>query len=261
MYNTKRFNEILINVTDYDMPEINGIEVTKTMEFNADTLRYAHIFLTGKASNDFKQMVKNKDYIGKDDAQFIDHLLQLIEEKAIVLFSNYSYEVALKLARDPDEKAVVLLDGNFCSVFNSYLNDHNICEFYLFDKQGSYVMLDADSNPSWFFVRNETGMENSIRFAKERHAPQEVLDALESRKLLLSLYDKTDINTQTDINWDDYLLPSKRFESDGAYFESYPDLMRYAPTIYYYAHSNSYGGKGVERSSLLSYRDFLNQID
>ena len=258
IYNKDRFNEILVNVTDYDMPYINGIEVAKTMEFKSDIPRYAHIFLTGKASNDFKEMVKNRDFIGKDDPDFIEHLLTLIDDKAIILFSNYSHEVALKLSRDPEERTVVLFDGNFSEVLNSYLKDNNICEFYLFDKQGSYIMLDANASPSWLFVRNEIGMENSIRLAKKHGAPQNIIDALESRNFLLSLYEDEDVKKLRKINWDDYLLPAQRFESNDKYFDVIGDLKSETQPVYYYAYSKHFPDHGINKVDLLSYNDFLN---
>ena len=75
IYNKDRFKEIYINVTDYDMPHINGIELTKTMEFKSEVPRYSHIFLTGKISEDFKNKINNTDYIAKDDPDFINKLI------------------------------------------------------------------------------------------------------------------------------------------------------------------------------------------
>ena len=68
------------------MPHINGIELTKTMEFKPDIPRYSHIFLTGKISDDFMKKVKDKDYIGKDDPNVINTLLSKIEKEP---FQNF----------------------------------------------------------------------------------------------------------------------------------------------------------------------------
>lgn len=259
IYNKDRFKEILINVTDYDMPHISGIEVTKKMEFKDSMPRYAHIFLTGKVSNDFKKMVKNKDYIGKDDPNFLNHLLQLIEEKTTILLSNYSHEVALILSKEENEKPTVLFDGNFSSLFNQFLDENNICEFYLFDRQGSYLMLDEDANLSWLFIRNEQGMQNSIKLAKEKQAPQSVIDALLSKKYLLSLYENTDIDSCSNINWDDFLIPAESFESNGYYLDFFSHTKQIKNPIYYYAYTKHFPTNSINQEKIMSYYEFLNQ--
>lgn len=259
IYNKDRFKEIFINVTDYDMPHINGIEVTNTMQFKENIPRYAHIFLTGKVSNDFKEMVRNKDYIGKDDPEFITNMLKLIEEKAVILFSNYSHEVALNLSKEQNEKPTVLFDGNFSSIFNHFVVENNICEFYLFDRQGSYMMLDEDANLSWLFVRNDEGLQNSIHFAKEKNAPQSIIDALLSKNFILSLYEKPDIESCSKINWDDFLIPAESFESNGKYLDFFSHTKNKETPVYYYAYTKNFPTNSIKKDNILSYSDFLNQ--
>ncbi len=259
IYNNDRFKEIFINVTDYDMPLINGIEVTKTMEFREDIPRYSHIFLTGKVSNDFKELAKNKDYIGKDDPDFLNNLLNLIQQKLVILLSNYSLEVAITLSKDPNEKTTVLFDGNFAPIFNNYVKENNIVEFYIFDKQGSYIMLDEDANLSWLFVRNEQGMQNSIDFAKQNNAPQSVIEALESKQYILSLYEKNDIDSCDEINWDYFLLPAEKFDSDNKYLHLFSHTKQVKNPVYYYAYTNKFPAGHFTKEKILSYYDFLSE--
>ena len=259
IYNRDRFKEIYINVTDYDMPHINGIELTKTMEFKPDIPRYSHIFLTGKISDDFMKKVKDKDYIGKDDPNVINTLLSKIEKRGLAIFQMYSHEIARILSRNPNEKTAILFDGNFSQVFNKYLNENKICEFYLFDKQGSYILLDDDANISYLFIRNEKGMKNSIELAKEFGAPKEIIESLESKKFLLSLYERKDFESRENIDWEGHLLPANEFISNDEYLRFFSDLKPKEEPKYYYAFTKNFPGNHIDNSRIISYNSYLSK--
>lgn len=259
IYNKNRFNEVYINVTDYDMPHINGIDLTKTMEFKPEIPRYSHIFLTGKISDDFKRKIHNEDYIGKDDPNYIEHLLAVIEKRALSIFQMYSHEVVRALSRDLKEKPTVLFDGNFTAIFNDYIVNNNICEFYLFDRQGSFMLLDKDTDFSWLFVRNDKGILNSIELAKEFGAPQNVIDALESKKFILSLYEREDFESRNKIDWDKYLLPASEFISNDTYLRFWRDLNEEPAPKYYYAFTKDFPENGIDKDKVLSYNQFLDE--
>jgi CheY-like chemotaxis protein len=196
IYNPNRFKEIFIVITDYDMPNITGIDLIKTMEFQPEIAQYAHILLTGKISDEFKGKIAklgmSKEYIGKDDPDYINKLLALIEKRLSKIFQWYSYMPARILSMSNKEKTSFLFDGNFMQLFNAHIKENNICEFYLFDKQGSYLFLDEQANLSWFFIRNETGIENTLKLAIEYGAPEKVIEAIKTKKVILSLYEKED---------------------------------------------------------------------
>ena len=258
-----RFKEISINVTDYDMPHTTGIELIKTMEFQPEIAQYSHIILTGKISDEFKEKIallgSNGEYIGKDDPNYINKLLTLIEKRLTKIFQWYSYSPARLLSKNDSEKSSFLFDGNFAPVFNSHLKEHNICEFYLFDKQGSYLFLDDEANLSWFFVRNETGIENTIKLASRYGAPQTIIDALKTKDVILSLYEKEDFEQRKTIDWDKYLIPATVFESNDKYLSFFSDLIHENDMNpkYYYAFTDTFPNHGIDKNKILSYQTFL----
>lgn len=261
--NKDRFRLIVIFVTDYDMPDTDGVELIRSMEFPQEISENSHIILSGKISDGFKEKLSNlnlsTEYIGKDDPDYINKLIKLVEKRSAKIFQWYSYSVARLLSRNQHEKTTTLLDGNFATIFNAHIKDNNICEFYLFDKQGSYLFLDDKANLSWLFVRNELGVANSIAIAEQYGAPESVINALRDKKMILSLYEKEDFELRKNINWDDYLLPATIFESDDKYLSLYPDLIpsEGSSIKYYYAFSKDFPEHGIDVSNILSYRDFL----
>lgn len=270
MYNRDRFKAIFIIVTDYDMPHTSGIELIKTMRFSPEISKYAHIILTGKISEEFKaklaELGKNDDYIGKDEPDYINKLINQVQTRSEKIFQWYSYVPARILSRNKNENTSFLFDGNFSPLFNQYIKEKNVCEFYLFDKQGSYIFLDDQANLSWLFVRNEKGIENTISLASQHGAPKHVIDALKSKEVILSLYENEDFENKKTINWDNYLLPASVFESDDHYLSFFPNLMPSnnvgkKTTNYYYAFTDKFPENNIKRENILSYAEFLNSQD
>ncbi len=263
IFNIDRLKEIVVFVTDYDMPKISGLELMKTMEFPPEISQYSNIILTGKASTDFKEkltkMGKTVGFIQKNDPDYINKLIQQFKERTEKIFQWYSYPIARILSRDAREKTSFLFDGNFGSIFNAYINEKNICEFYLFDRQGSFIFLDRYANLSWLFVRNENGIQNSIELATQYGAPTQILKAIQSKKYILSLYEKEDFEIRTNIKWDDYLLPAIMFESDSKYLKFFSDLSHNSISKYYYAFTDNFPDHGITKEKILSYNNFLQE--
>lgn len=266
LYNKDRFKEIFINVTDYDMPHVSGIELIKSMEFSKEISQYGHIILTGKISDEFKNQIEKihlaDGYIGKDDPDYVSKLISLVNKRTKKIFQLYSYPAARILSKNPEEKTFMLFDGNFIELFNQYLKKHDVCEFYLFDKQGSYVFLDQDANLSWLILRNEKGLEHSIQRAQQYGAPLSVIDALKSRKYILSLYEEEDFKRIQPKHWEQYLLPATLFETDDTYLEFFSDLLPEGEKPqYYYSFTEIFPKSGIDRERILSYREYVEGLN
>lgn len=137
---------------------------------------------------------------------------------------------------------------------------------YLFDRQGSYLFLDDAANLSWFIIRSEKGMENSIQKALEHGAPQSVIDALKTKQFVLSLYEEDDLLRWRgkEIDWSKYLHPVSISESK-INAKKIPEIQTNdsagnKPRKFYYAFINDFPESGIDKSKILSYREFLDQL-
>ncbi|MDP3705671.1 MAG: hypothetical protein Q8R24_07135 [Legionellaceae bacterium] len=264
IYNVNRFKDIIVSVLDYDMPNKTGFEVMKMMgePILGEMSFHSYVLLTGKRFSEFDRklttMSEGKNFISKWDPNRVDQLLNCIDEKSAHAFQLMSYAVARELSKDPTEKTSFLFDGNFQPVLNNHIQKHNIRELYLYDKQGSYLFLDENANLSWFFVRSDLGMINSIQLAKQYHAPKWVIDAIQSKEQLLSLYEKEDFECLKTIEWKNYLLPTTVFKSDDRFMKFF-NLEPHSN--YYYAFTDSFVGHDIDQKKILSYRNYLNTLD
>ena len=302
-YNRHRIEEIILVSTDYDMPGKNGIEFIKTVVFPGVTLEHVLIILTGKNSNEFKQRLATlslpTEYIEKDDMAYFNKLAQLVDKKTSLVFQNCSRTILRILSEDANEEACFVFDKAFGDIFTSYLKENNICEMYLYDRQGSYLFLDENANASWLIMRSEKGMENSIQKALEYGAPESVIDALNTRKVVLSLYEDSDFSSLynklmnielefakakkkqkkegeeteeepeiiVEIDWSRYLHPACIFESKTNRLEALgiqPEgVSESNATVhnYYYAFIKDFPDHDVDKSRILSYKEFLKEAN
>lgn len=259
VYNPDRFKEIVTTVVDYDMPNKNGIELINTMALPPDVLFNAFIMLTGSISspNDPRiagQGIRDHQLFKKDDPECLNKLLTEIKQTNATIFQWFSYEPAQYLAQDPHEHALFLFNKDCIELIDAYVKQHEICELYLFDRQGSYLFLDEHAHFSWFFIRDETGIENTIQLATQYNAPRSIIEALKSKEVILSLYEPDDIKHMKTIDWERCLLKATKKTTSIEYLERFG--VTTAPT-YYYAFTKECYHHGIDQGKILSFRDFL----
>jgi CheY-like chemotaxis protein len=264
MYNENRFKNIMVSVVDYEMPNKTGFDVMKIMgeSILGEMSFHSYILLTGKRFSDLDKALATtptgKNFISKWDPNRVNQLMDSISEKSERTFQLMSYTAARQLSFDPAEKSNILFDGNILPLLNNHIQKHHICELYLFDKQGSYICLDENANLSWFFVRNDLGMQNSIQLAKQYHAPTWVIDAIQSKEMLLSLYEKEDFERIQTLDWKNYMLPAIVFNGDDRYMKFF-NLEPHSN--YYYAFTQDWANHSIDQKKILSYRSYLNRLD
>ncbi len=258
-YNTKRFDDVLVSVIDYDMPHKSGFDVMQYVGLSDYYKSHDHsyILLTAKKYDEFDNELSkgriSKNFISKFNENHVKDLLGSINQQAMDMFQGVCHSLATSLTKNHNEKSSFLNDGNFLPILNQYLQDHSICEGYLFDKQGSLMLLDNEANLYWLFVRNESGVANSITRAQEFGAPQSIIEALESKKFILSLYEKSDFESMAHIDWDKYLLKANVFKDEDKKLE----VFNHCPSDYYYAFTQNFPKHDIDKSKILSYSDFL----
>lgn len=269
VYNKNRFNEVLIVILEYDMrsPEkqdiiykadcfIEAVSTNDRQKSDAhDYHKHNHILFTSRRlealDEKFTENVLRKDsQITKANPRCMSELLDMINFLITHEFQYISHGVATILAKD---KTSFLNDGNFLPIFNAYLEKHKICEGYLFDSQGSLMLLDNKANIHWLFVRNEVGISGSIKKAKKWGAPTSVIKDLESKKLILSLYEEEDFERREEIDWDAYLQNPEVFEDKNKKHE----VFQHVASDYYYAFTQDFPEHGMKLENIVSYESFL----
>lgn len=264
-FDGRRFDNRLICIVDYDMPGRNGADlmyVSQLVKYQSKAQEeHAYILLTSKNIEDIKeetpQVNKIKHvFISKRDKDCIPKLLESINAFHQDTFQVAGHSTAVALSRNPKEKSSFEFCAKFLPIFNQYIREHEICEGYLFDRQGGMIFLDKNANFSWLFVRNEYGIINGLENAYKHGAPDNIIDLLKSREYILSLYEPEDFKVRDKIEWDKYLLKVDILNDDAIYKD---ETVNHLPANYYYAFTDSFPEHGINKDNILSFQAFLNQ--
>ena len=151
-----RYQEITAMVIDYKMPEMDGFTFSKKI----NPLPIQKILLTGAAqSGDAISGFNNNlihRYVQKYDADLISKLTTYLQQ----ITSDYFQKISLPLLSYLEiENQLPLSDQIFINHFEQYCRKNEIQEYYLIDKQGSYLCIDKKNQKKCFIVQSDKNID------------------------------------------------------------------------------------------------------
>ncbi len=242
VHNEFRFEQISVAVVDYDMPSMNGIEFCGKIRNPA----IKKVLLTGKADEKIAVQAFNQGvidrFIRKQDNDVFDALNQAVADLQHDYFRQTERMLADALAVG---KYAFLRDPLFAERFQDICRTLNIVEFYLCSMPDGMLMLNADGAASLLLIPNEDERLSQYEIAYEQGAPQELLDALKSNKVLPYFW-KTGGHyyAECEQTWRDFMFPATEFK--GAQWYIYA-IVGNPPTH--------------RTNTVLSYHEFLDELD
>lgn len=165
-------NEIAVLVIDNNMPGINGLEICKQLK-NAP---FKKILLTGEtSSNDvidaFNQGVIDK-FIAKEK-----NAMDKLEKSVRYLSHQYFFDKTKNLLAHLEiSRASPLSDSIFINHFLQWRAENQLEDFYLINKQGSFLLKNKKGNQIFFIVMSESTKEEFIKLNDE--APKTMMALL-----------------------------------------------------------------------------------
>ncbi len=243
VYNPLRFNEISVVVIDYAMPGMSGLEVCRKME-NSPIKR---ILLTGRADEKTVVQAFNDGlidmYLQKQNPNITELINSSIKNMQYRYFQNMS-EVVVKMLSIKSPNC--LQDPKFVEVFNEFVKDNNIVEYYLSENSGSFLMLDANAELFYLIVKTEQDLHLHYEMALDNKAPQVILDQLQKGEKIPFFWRAEDYyDTEWD-DWDTYLYPATKLEG---------------LETYYYSFVKKPLSTDIKKNKILAYSDYLDQLD
>ncbi len=162
--NHSRFEEVSVMIVDYNMPTHNGIEFCEQVKH----LPIKRMLVTGTATqaqaiDAFNRGLIDK-FIIKDTTHFDEELNQSLKELRYRYFQDISESIIKPLQA---EEKCILNHPAYADFFKAFCKQNQIVEFYLYNAQGSFLLLDADANVSWFIVESTANLKagNKLFFA------------------------------------------------------------------------------------------------
>lgn len=247
VYNPKRFEYITAIVADHDMPTMKGLDLFKKLK-NAPVKK---ILLTGVAGTQqaldaYNEHIIDK-YIHKSEKDGVARIDDALKVLCLEQFKNNTRMIVNNLTRLGNTHCC-LNSTLFLELFENIVKEHHICEYYLIDKTGSYVLYDLRANPSWLIVKNQDDINADIKRAESVDAPAEIIQQLKEHKLILVCLSEQDkIASAKDWMAKGLLHPAQKFTSHGEDF--------------YYVHIDKDTSLNtIDKSKILSFHQYLKQL-
>ncbi|MBA2651385.1 MAG: response regulator [Tatlockia sp.] len=156
-------SEIAVLITDYYMPELNGLEVCK--QLGSSPIK--KILLTGEASHEEAIEAFNQGLIDKFVQKDLDVSIKL-EDYIEDLINQYFYNKTSDIISHIEaSRPSLLTDNTFINFFNTWRKEHSIVEFCLVNKQGSFLVIDNLGKAVYFVAQSMSDKSEFLRLNDE----------------------------------------------------------------------------------------------
>lgn len=217
VHNPRRFEQLGVVVVDYDMPEINGVEFCRRLH----NPLIKKILLTGKADERVAVEAFNDGlidrFIRKQDEDAIVALNQAIADMQHIYFEQLEKMLSDALSVGSPR---FLQDRKFAERFQHIRAELGIVEYYLTCLPDGMLMLDEIGTPYLLIVRNQENLRAIHEIAYDQAAPEELLSALRSGRVLPYFWQHNDNYSPACENWWEYLHPATEFAGEDCYLYS-----------------------------------------
>ena len=205
LYNPQRFLQVSDILVDYNMPNMNGIDVCEKIK---DT-SIRKLIITGDMDISIAITAFNKGsiskFIPKQTEKLTQTLIDCIKTEKENYFKTHSTTILKILANDEYN---CLENPHFIRLFKTICQEHETVEYYMVDDNGSFLLLNREGKPTWFVVRSVQALEDHIVFAEDSKAPKGIVDVLKQRVKLAFLFSERDQHLPA-IQWLPYLHPAQ----------------------------------------------------
>ncbi|MFN8771106.1 MAG: hypothetical protein ACK52I_36520 [Pseudomonadota bacterium] len=203
-----KYKQIGIVIADYQMPEMNGIDLFK--KITDKTIK--KILLTGEYNlSGAVESLNNKVidcYINKGEADTMQNITTFIEAFQLEYFNDLTSELIGDLIY---EYLPFLVNNNFITFFRNKVKEYKIREYYLLDKNGSFLMID-DQNQKFVFVRHTNDSLDEFCNLYNFNEP-DLLDPIIKRNMIPFFSINVDPLTIASFEWKNH-IHAANLESD-----------------------------------------------
>lgn len=180
-YDMNKYEKIGILITDYSMPDINGLELCNMI----DDPSIKKILLTNKL--DTKDAIKalNKKvidcYLIKNDKKVLIKLQEHINQ----LTQEYFKELTIQALQHIYPDIISFLqEQEFIDLFAQIIDNKNITEYYIIDKNCSFFLKSKDDKKYILNIQNNSSLNEFYELYKNEKDLETLVNAVKDRKLI-----------------------------------------------------------------------------
>jgi CheY-like chemotaxis protein len=214
IYDKNRFSQISVVVTDYNMPQMDGLSFCQLIK----NKNIKKILLTGKADETLAIKALNEKtidfFIQKQRPDTVSQLLDAVQELQKAYFETVENLLVDSLTSGPYK---FLTDPELSRYFNQACSNLHIVEHYLATSPDRILMLDNKAKAYSFLVYTKTALEAQCQVANLQDAPKGLVEALISNKYVPYFYKPPGYYGPGYPDWQKYLHPAHRVQGEELY--------------------------------------------
>ncbi len=216
IYNPKRFDETTLLVVDDSLPQH---EVLRFWDDLAD-VKIKKCWISQDIYNAAGLGMLNQQRVhtlvdGRDfqwNSGFYDQLRALQQGHFVERTSLISEILALPGSH-------CLLDAAFSAFFHSFCQQHHIVEYYLFERSGSFLLINRMGEASCLIIKNQQDLQHYSELAIDQHAPSASLQQLQQGERIPCFnLDELPPDHAPRLNWDSCLHPAEQLQGIEKYY-------------------------------------------
>lgn len=203
--NKDKYNLLTIIISDYEMPEMNGIQFFEHLH----QIPAMKILLTGKADlqlalDAFNRGLVNR-FLIKNTEKMLEEIIMNIQTCQHLFFEKKSYPILSQISVPCDS---LLNKPNFAYHFTSLIREYDISEYYLMDVIGSFLLITKKGNKKYLICMIEKQFNEYLNIAEMAGVSSEMTNKIKNRQ-----------QAPVFLSEDDYKLSAKNWESISYPFE------------------------------------------
>jgi len=190
--NNKYKKQISTVISDYSMPELNGVELLNQIN-NKDIYK---ILYTGVA--DEKEGIKalNKDNIDVyyHKGQDIEDLINFLREGEDIYFRKLISPYLNKIKEDMYTN--ILYSKKYNEFFTKIVKNFSVIEYCLIDENGSFILIDKKGKIYTLLVMSNNSLDAELDIAKELKLSKKIVQDIKNKEkmIYISKYNKFEIS-------------------------------------------------------------------
>lgn len=203
-----KYNQIGIIVADYRMPEINGIDLFKKIKDK--TIK--KILLTGEYDlSGAVDSLNNKIidcYINKGEEDTMKSITSFLEAFQIEYFNDLTDKLIGDLV---PEHLPFLSDEKFIKFFKNKIEEHKVREYYLLDKNGTFLMIDDQSQKFILVIHTNNSLDEFCDLYNFKQANSNLFDSIKVRNQIPFFGANIDPLNIKDTEWKNYMYKANSY--------------------------------------------------
>ncbi|MEM7402448.1 MAG: response regulator [Myxococcota bacterium] len=211
LYSPTRFDQIAVMVTDHDLAcDTDGLQLCRLMPHaHIHKILWTRVLRAAEATEAFNDGIIS-GYVFVDGQPHIEQSIARLKTLVNNALHKHFFSLSsfLQQAGDYHYEYQALNDPAFISLFQGFVDELKIVDYYLFDYTGCFVLVDEAGNDYTLFARDEASMIASYECDEFEKAPSHIQQQLQSKTHMLCLPQIEDRTSVPCSEWAAYIHPA-----------------------------------------------------